>query len=213
MISKGNKTRQEIVKKALELFSIKGYYNTSINDLLGATGLTKGGLYGHFRSKEAIWEAAYDEAVRIWREIVFKDLRGISDPIERIGRLIENDMRDYLGEDVFPGGCFFLNMLVELSGQADAMKNRIWQGLEGVAHLIASWLGEAEEMGLLRKGLDHGEIGNFIITTLNGAAALYAATRNPSIWRLTISQLRIHLEQLRIDQPMAVNRRIMAGKK
>lgn len=197
MKNKGSKTRQDIVSKALMIFSVKGYYNTSINDLLGATGLTKGGLYGHFQNKEAIWDAAYEEAVRLWREIVFKDLQEISDPIERIERLILNDMRDYLGEDIFPGGCFFLNMLVELSGQADPMKNRILQGFEGVANLLASWLREAEEMGLLRKGLDLGEISHFILTALNGTAALYAATHNPSTWQLTISQLHNHLEQLR----------------
>jgi AcrR family transcriptional regulator len=204
MKTKGKTTRQEIVVRALELFSVKGYFNTSMGDIMAATGLTKGGVYGHFGSKEALWEACYDEAVRIWREIVFRDLAEIRDPIDRIGRLIENDMRDYLGKNVFPGGCFFLNMLVELSGQADVMKNRIWHGFAGVARLIATWLGEAEAQGIVRKGLDHGEISNFIITTLNGAAALYAATRNPAAWQQTISQLRVHLEQLRAERPKHV---------
>lgn len=102
MNSKGNKTRQEIVTRALKIFSVKGYYNTSIGDIMAATSLTKGGLYGHFASKEAIWVACYDEAVRIWSEIVFKDIRSIDDPLERLERVIENDMRDYLGKDVFP---------------------------------------------------------------------------------------------------------------
>lgn len=197
MSVKGNKTRQEIVTKALRIFSVKGYYNTSIGDIMAATGLTKGGLYGHFGSKEALWEAAYEEAVCIWRKTIFKGLQEISDPVERIGRFIENDMRDYLGKDLFPGGCFFLNMMVELSGQADDLKNRIWQGYAGVARLLVAWLGEGEKKGLLRPGLDHAEISNFILISLNGAAALYAATRNPLTWQHTISQLRSYLEQLR----------------
>lgn len=197
MSVKGSRTRQEIVTKALKLFSVKGYYNTSIGDIMAATGLTKGGLYGHFGSKEAIWEATYEEAVRIWREAVFTDLQEIGDPVERIGRFIENDMRDYLGKDLFPGGCFFLNMMVELAGQADGLKDRIWQGYAGVARLMVAWLGEGEKKRLLRPGLDHAEIGNFILITLNGAAALYAATRDPLTWQQTISQLKSYLEQLR----------------
>ncbi len=51
MGTKGTKTRQQIIEEALQLFSVKGYFNTSISDILGATHLTKGGLYGHFRSK------------------------------------------------------------------------------------------------------------------------------------------------------------------
>jgi len=74
MVTKGVQTKQNIINKSLQLFSVKGYYNTSINDILEATGLTKGGLYGHFKSKEEIWYAVYDEAVTIWRDIVFKDI-------------------------------------------------------------------------------------------------------------------------------------------
>ncbi len=72
MGQKGLNTRKNIVEKSLHLFSVKGYYHTSVSDILAATGLTKGGLYGHFASKEEIWNAAYDEAIRIWKSIVFK---------------------------------------------------------------------------------------------------------------------------------------------
>ncbi|RLC27354.1 MAG: TetR/AcrR family transcriptional regulator, partial [Deltaproteobacteria bacterium] len=63
MANKGVQTRRNIIEKSLQLFSVKGYFNTSINDILDATGLTKGGLYGHFRSKEDIWYAVYELAV------------------------------------------------------------------------------------------------------------------------------------------------------
>lgn len=38
MSTKGLHTRQEIVEASLQLFSVKGYYNTSISDILQATG-------------------------------------------------------------------------------------------------------------------------------------------------------------------------------
>ena len=44
MAGKGTRTRQNIIEKSLQLFCVKGYYNTSINNILEATGLTKGGL-------------------------------------------------------------------------------------------------------------------------------------------------------------------------
>ena len=75
---------KEIIEKSLHLFSVKGYYNTSINDILLATNITKGGLYGHFQSKEEIWYAAYDQAVSIWKNIVFKGIRQIQNPLDRI---------------------------------------------------------------------------------------------------------------------------------
>ena len=71
MSSKGELTRQHIIDKSMQLFSLKGYFNTSIDCIVKATGLTKGGLYGHFRHKQEIWYAVYEECVRIWKSIVF----------------------------------------------------------------------------------------------------------------------------------------------
>ncbi|HBF42618.1 MAG TPA: hypothetical protein DDW42_03120 [Desulfobacteraceae bacterium] len=197
MVNKGTQTRQNITKKALQVFSVKGYYNTSINDILEATGLTKGGLYGHFRSKEDIWYAVYEEAVRIWKGVVFNDMRDISNPIERIERVIENHLRDYLGADVFDGGCFFVNMLVEVSGQSEKMSRNILIGFVKFSKLLCSWFEEANEKCFLREGLNFKEIANFIIISLNGAATLYSASRDPNIWKETIIQLRFYINRLK----------------
>ena len=60
MTTKGNLTKQKIIEKSMT-FAAKGYFQTSISDIVEATHITKGGLYGHFQSKEEIWNAAYEE--------------------------------------------------------------------------------------------------------------------------------------------------------
>ena len=197
MESKGTRTRRNIIEKSLQLFSVKGFYNTSISDIQEATGLTKGGLYGHFASKEDIWYAVYDEAVTVWKNIVFKDMRSNTGPLERIVTFIENDIEDYLGSDVFDGGCFFLNMLVELSGQSAAMSKRILSGFVRLSKLMQTWLEEAGKNGMLKDGLDHKEIANFIVISLNGAAALYISSRDALILEQTVNQLQFYIRQLK----------------
>lgn len=197
MISKGMQTRQDIITKSLQVFSVKGYFNTSVNDILAVTGLTKGGLYGHFRSKEDIWYAVYDQAVMIWRNIVLNGAEEITDPLERIEKTIEKDMKNYLGADVFEGGCFFFNMLVELSGQSSSMASSILKGFVKFSGLIRDWLKEADQKEMLKDGLDLDEIAHFIVIALNGAAPLYAATRDSRVWKQTISQLHHYINQLR----------------
>jgi AcrR family transcriptional regulator len=197
MMSKGNQTRQNIIAEALRLFCVKGYYNTSINDILVATGLTKGGLYGHFASKEDLWYAVYDEALGIWRKVVFQGIQSSTDPLERIQTLIENDLKTKLGNRVFEGGCFFHSMLVELSGQSDAMSSHLMQGFNQLAGLLCTWLKQAEQQGLVKDNLDFKEIANYIIIALNGAAALYAPSRDPAILDQTVSQLHFYIQQLK----------------
>jgi len=197
MSAKGELTRRNIIEKSLQLFSVKGYFNTSISDILQATGLTKGGLYCHFKSKEEVWRAVYDDAVEIWKSVVFRGMRSVPDPLERIESTIENVLLDYLGREVFDGGCFFVNMLVELSGQSDTMGRHILKGFVGFSKLFQLWLTEAETDSLLKPDLDYREISNFIVITLNGAATLYMSTREGAVLQQTNDQLRFFIRQLR----------------
>lgn len=50
-------TQERIVEASVKLFIEKGYEQTTIQDILDALNLSKGGLYHHFKSKEAILEA------------------------------------------------------------------------------------------------------------------------------------------------------------
>jgi TetR/AcrR family transcriptional repressor of nem operon len=196
MGSKGALTRQEIIDASLQLFSVNGYFHTATSDILEATGLTKGGLYGHFASKEEIWEAAYERALEMWQQIVFDGVREIPQPIDRIVRTLENQLLDYIGGDVFKGGCFFLNELVELSGQAERMAERVLDGIRAYARLLTTWLTEARFAGLIRSDVDCEETAYFLLSVVNGAAAIYAAARDRAVLEGAVRHMRLHLESL-----------------
>jgi AcrR family transcriptional regulator len=196
MTTKGDLTRQHIIKKSMQLFSVQGYFNTSVTGIVKATGLTKGGLYGHFRNKEEIWYAVYDECVRIWKGVVFQGVRHISDPLARLERVMENSLKNYLGAGVFEGGCFLFNALVELAGQSPAMSNHVLKGFKAFAALLRLWLEEAEQQGRLKDGLNLDGIANFLVISLNGAAPLYAASQDPAIWQQTLAELHFYIRCL-----------------
>ena len=194
---KGAKTRAMIIERSLQLFSAKGYHNTSINDILNATNLTKGGLYDHFPGKQSIWYATYDKAITIWRYIIFKDIREITDPLERIQTLIERHLRDYVGGEVFEGGDFFLNMLVDFAGQSEDTTKHILQGFNQLSRMLESWIDEAKQEGLIREEINTKEVGSFIVTSFYGASALYAASKDTTIWKQTVTQLLWYLDSLK----------------
>lgn len=54
--------KNEIIKNSLELFLEKGYEKTTISDIMKKTGLSKGGMYHHFSSKEDILDAVIIKA-------------------------------------------------------------------------------------------------------------------------------------------------------
>lgn len=56
-------TKTLILEAAKKLFIQKGYDNTTVEDIMQLTGLSKGGLYYHFRSKEEIMDAMLQSIV------------------------------------------------------------------------------------------------------------------------------------------------------
>jgi len=60
-----------IVKVALEIFLEKGYHNTSMSDIANETGLLKGSLYHHFKSKEDLMKAVISNLHEYYNREIF----------------------------------------------------------------------------------------------------------------------------------------------
>ena len=61
-------TKERILEAALEMFSQNGYAGTNIRELSASLGLVKSGIYKHFESKEAIWNALLDKMIAYYAE-------------------------------------------------------------------------------------------------------------------------------------------------
>ena len=67
-VNMANDTKERILAAALEMFSQNGYAGTNIRELSASLGLVKSGVYKHFESKEAIWNALLDEMIAYYGE-------------------------------------------------------------------------------------------------------------------------------------------------
>ena len=63
-----NDTKERILAAALEMFSQYGYAGTNIRELSASLGLVKSGVYKHYESKEAIWNALLDQMIAYYGE-------------------------------------------------------------------------------------------------------------------------------------------------
>ena len=61
-------TKEKILTAALEMFSQKGYEGTNIRELSASLGLVKSGIYKHYESKEAVWNALLDRMIAYYAE-------------------------------------------------------------------------------------------------------------------------------------------------
>jgi AcrR family transcriptional regulator len=63
---RAEETRRRIIDVAATMFARRGYAGTSLNELIKASDLTKGGFYFHFASKEALALAVLDHKKEQW---------------------------------------------------------------------------------------------------------------------------------------------------
>ncbi len=110
--SKGEKTREHILKKTREVLISQGFYGTSISSIIEATGVKKGNLYYHFPSKEELGLAVLDDARQEFLSFLRQSLEG-DDPLEEILTSAEAIFRELQGKD-FIGGCLFGNTALEM---------------------------------------------------------------------------------------------------
>ncbi len=187
-MGKGEKTRQRIIEQTAPLFNQGGVAGCSMQDILHATGLTKGGIYRHFSSKEEL--AA--ECLKYSLALVFQARSGnaehIPNAIDRLRYLVD---RFVSTPSPLKGGCPLMNAAVD-SDDGDPQLRRL--SLEG----LRAW--KSRLLQILKEGIERGEVSgadpvrlvNTVIATLEGSLLISRIERTPS----AMEDARLHLSAL-----------------
>jgi AcrR family transcriptional regulator len=120
----GERSRRAILRAAAQLATVEGLDRLSIGDLAAHIGMSKSGLYAHFKSKEALQLATIDAAEEIFDEVVVAPMHEAEPGIPAVVVLADAFLA-HLRDRVFPGGCFFASALAEFHARPGSVKDRI----------------------------------------------------------------------------------------
>lgn len=85
-VEQGQATRERLIDVATGLFATNGYEATAIPAVLDAAGVSRGALYHHFKSKEALFEAVLQSVEAQATVKVTRAARGATDPLDGLRR-------------------------------------------------------------------------------------------------------------------------------
>jgi AcrR family transcriptional regulator len=85
-VEQGQATRAALIGVAIELFAANGYDGTAIPAVLDAAGVSRGALYHHFESKEALFEAVLQSVEAQATVKVTRAAGGATDPLDGLRR-------------------------------------------------------------------------------------------------------------------------------
>jgi AcrR family transcriptional regulator len=146
--TKGERTRASILATAVHLASTEGLEALTIGRLAEKTGMSKGGLFAHFGSKEDLQLATVEHAREIFiREVIQPSM----EKPEGLHRLMATCMAwlSYVERSVFHGGCFFAACSAEFDGRPGKVRDRI-------AEIMKVWLERLTQMS--REAKASGEL-------------------------------------------------------
>jgi AcrR family transcriptional regulator len=170
-MSKGTDTRERIVARAAQVFSERGFFGSSMTDLLAATGLQKGGLYNHFASKEQLALASFDYAVSLVERRYTAALAGRTGAVDRLLAVVDV-IRSLVDDPALPGGCPILNTAIEADDTMPALRGRACEAMTGWQRLIGATVKAGVNAGELKDGTDPREVATVLTATLEGAVFL-----------------------------------------
>lgn len=129
--TKGAETREAVLHEALLQASRVGLQGITIGGLAESTGMSKSGLFGHFRSKEQLQVGVLEHAARQFRRFVVEPALQVEPGEPRVRELFGR----WLGWDsgteyALPGGCIFITATHEFDDGPDGPVRDLIAGLQ-----------------------------------------------------------------------------------
>lgn len=192
------RTRERLLQAAFREVYKVGYQNAGIDTILAATNVTKGALYYHFESKEALGHAIVEEIVAVVTRdrwiLPLERSNGSKDPIDALIGIVQalparpRDVRN---------GCPLVNLAQEMSRLDEQFRKRLERIFRDLQEAIAKALLRGQSLGTVRRDLAPEETAGFLIAMVEGYEVLAKNAQDTKVWKAGVRNIVGWLESLR----------------
>jgi TetR/AcrR family fatty acid metabolism transcriptional regulator len=137
--------REAILRAAIKVFALRGYFNSKVADIAGEAGIADGTVYLYFKSKDEILHSIFDRAMAEFIAEGKKEIAGLADPAARLSRIAELHL-ERLGSDRNLAIVF----QVELRGSTKFMQEFSAAGFAEYLEIIRQTISEGQADGTFR---------------------------------------------------------------
>ena len=191
------RTREHLLQAAFRQVYRYGFQSAGIDTILAATNVTKGALYYHFESKEALGYAIVEEIVaKLTRDRWVLPLhrnqdKDAIDTLIGIVRAIPHQPRD------IRAGCPLVNLAQEMSQLDEQFRKRLERIFHAWQEGIAVALRRGQSQGTVRRDLVPDETASLLIAMVEGYEVLAKNAQDAKVWNVGIRNIVGWLRSLR----------------
>ena len=197
-MTKAEKTKKHIIEVSSSLFNQKGFSGTSLSDIIQASGVSKGGLYGHFRGgKLEIAKASFSYAVEIVYGEVGKRTRIIQHAVDKLKAVIYF-YREHIFDSPVRGGCPIQNTYVQSIGVQPELEAMVKEVLLDWQSRIAYTIQKGIDRSQIRSGINGEDMAIRMISYIQGALLVSKAMGDAKAFDTAIAPFLKELENIRL---------------
>lgn len=195
-MTKGEITRQRIIEVAAPIFNQRGFAGCSMQELMEATQLEKGGIYRHFRSKEELAAEAFSYALARAVKNRTEDLAQIDGALAKLHHFVERFVEK---PSSLPGGCPLMNTAIDADDGNPELRRLVRQGFADWRRRLAVIVEDGQKAGEVSQVVESRQVANMLIATLEGAQMLGRLDGNRQALRDARIALDLFIESLRAE--------------
>lgn len=192
-MSKARQTKALIIRHAAELFNQKGYAGSSIADIMQATGLKKGGIYNHFKSKDELALEAFDYAANLLSQKIWSAVKTKRNAVERLDALVSSYLI-YIDDPPIIGGCPILNTAIETDDTDSPLRDRALAAVNSWRSLIVRIVKKGLKRGEVRSTVEPDTVATIIIATIEGAIMMSQLEQDPVHLQRAVAHLQNYIQ-------------------
>jgi TetR/AcrR family transcriptional repressor of nem operon len=159
------------LSQVVDLFSSKGYSETSMEDIVQTTGVSRYGLYGTFGTKRELFEQALEQYAEGMGKQSFLRLLEPGASLDHIRAIFDERVADMCCAEEHKG-CLFIHTAMQLAPQDEELRGVLQRLMKRMSKAFAIGLDSAKGRGEVSKDVDVDAAGELLTSTMFGLAVL-----------------------------------------
>jgi len=192
-MTKGDRTKQHIIEKAAPLFNKNGYAGTSLSDIMKATGLAKGGVYGNFKNKDEIAAMTFEYSFQKIKSAILMKLSDCRTSKEKLFGILDF-YRNYITNPPIEGGCPLLNTSVEADDSFPFLKTRARAAQNEMLESLVKIFQSGKKHGEFKETIQPHREAEMMYALIEGGIVMAKINDNPTILHRILDRTREHIE-------------------
>lgn len=189
------RTRKRLLQAAFREIYRSGFQSASLDAILAAAGVTKGALYYHFGSKEALGYAVIEDIIAPDnRGTWLRPLQNVKDPIAALIAIVQGIP---VRPEAVRGGCALNNLAQEMSPLHAGFRKRLERVFHAWRDGVACVLRDGQTHGMVRREVKPADAAGLLIAMVEGYGSFAKNAQDPKVMKAGIRNIVDWLRSLR----------------